>query len=76
MSNSMDAPPKSIKDRLAQSKPNVGAWLDVKFSIIAEAMVSSWGFHFLVIDMEHGAADVSQSENPVRPRTLRCRPDG
>ena len=61
MSNSMMPHQNRLKDRLAQSKPSVGAWLMSSSPIIAEAMVSM-GFHFLVIDMEHGAADVSQSE--------------
>lgn len=50
-----------LKDRLDQSKRSVGAWLMSNSPIIAEAM-ASMGFHFLVIDMEHGAADVSQAE--------------
>ena len=55
-----------LKDRLAQSKRSVGAWLMSSSPVIAEAM-ASMGFHFLVIDMEHGATDVSQAETLFRP---------
>ena len=61
MSKSLMPFQNRLKDRLAQSKRSVGAWLMSSSPIIAEAM-ASMGFHFLVIDMEHGAADVSQAE--------------
>ena len=50
-----------LKERLDQSKPSIGAWLTSDAPIMAEAM-ASMGFHFLVVDMEHGATDVSRAE--------------
>jgi 2-dehydro-3-deoxyglucarate aldolase len=50
-----------LKERIAQSRNCVGAWLVSNSPIMAEAM-ASMGFHFLVVDMEHGTADISQAE--------------
>ena len=52
----------SLKERLDQSLPCLGAWLTSDSTINAAAM-SSMGFHFLVVDLEHGCADISQAEN-------------
>jgi 2-dehydro-3-deoxyglucarate aldolase len=51
----------SLKQQLASSSPVIGAWLTSDSPIVTEAM-ASMGFQFLVVDMEHGAADVSRAE--------------
>ena len=61
MPNSLVPYQNRLKDRLVQSNRTIGAWMMSSSPIIAEA-IASMGFHFLVIDMEHGAADVSQVE--------------
>jgi 2-dehydro-3-deoxyglucarate aldolase len=50
-----------LKKRLEASNPCIGAWLTSNSAIMAEAM-ASMGFQFLVVDMEHGAADISMAE--------------
>ena len=50
-----------LKARLAERKPCLGAWLLSGASVAAEAM-TSLGFHWLCVDMEHGSADISQVE--------------
>ena len=51
----------TLKQRLNNSQVCIGAWLTGNSPIMAEAMATV-GFHFLVVDMEHGAADISQAE--------------
>ena len=53
--------PNPIKARLAEGKPCLGAWLMSGAPVAAEAM-ASLGFHWLCVDMEHGANDISQVE--------------
>lgn len=48
----------ALKKRIAASELTIGAWLGVPEPLIAEAMASC-GFDWMVVDMEHGAIDVS-----------------
>lgn len=49
-----------IRARLKAGKPCLGAWLGIPHPLSAEAMASQ-GFHWLAVDMEHGAASVDQA---------------
>ena len=51
----------SLKTRLSEGKPCIGAWLTSGSPINAEAM-ASLGFDWLCVDMEHGSSDISQVE--------------
>lgn len=46
----------SIKTRLRQGQPCIGAWSTVPSPAVAEAMASC-GFHWLAVDLEHSAID-------------------
>ena len=50
-----------LKKRLEGAKPCLGAWLTTD-STSNTMVMASLGFHFLVVDLEHGCADISQVE--------------
>jgi len=56
-----EAKTSPLKSRLADGIPCIGGWLTTGSSQIAEA-VASLGFDWIVLDMEHGSADLSQAE--------------
>src|SRR3954471_21034594 len=47
----------ALRARLAQGKAVVGTWVSSSSPEVAEAL-ASMGFDWLVVDMEHGTADV------------------
>lgn len=48
---------ETLKQRLRSGRPCIGAWSTVASPVVAEAMASC-GFHWLAVDMEHGAIDL------------------
>lgn len=52
---------QTLKQRMAAGLPCIGAWSTVPSPIVAEAMASC-GFHWLAVDMEHGAVDVADAQ--------------
>ena len=51
-----------IKARLADGQPTIGAWLTVNSEQVADALASI-GFDWVVVDFEHGSADVADAAN-------------
>lgn len=61
----MQIPPNAFRAALAAGRPPIGSWLMMDSVVSAEAM--SWaGFDFLVVDMEHSAADVAGARGQMQ----------
>lgn len=61
----MELPRNGFTTALASGKVPVGAWLMMDSPVSAEAM-SFAGFDFLVVDMEHSAADVAGARGQLQ----------
>ncbi len=61
----MELPRNRFKASLSSGRPAVGSWVMMDSPVSAEAM--SWsGFDFLVVDMEHSAADVAGARGQLQ----------
>jgi 2-keto-3-deoxy-L-rhamnonate aldolase RhmA len=56
---------KSLKKSLELSELTVGSWLQIGNTTIAEVMVQA-GFDWLVVDMEHSAISIDQTQLLIR----------
>ena len=56
---------RNLKERLRRAEVTIGSWITIGNEIIAEIMARQ-GFDWLVIDMEHSAIDLSQTQNLAR----------
>lgn len=50
-----------LKNKLKSGKPVIGSWINTASPIVAELMAST-GFDFLVVDAEHSAVDIPQTQ--------------
>ncbi|MDR2589027.1 MAG: hypothetical protein LBC67_06330 [Spirochaetales bacterium] len=54
-----------VKKKLLEGKPSFGSWIQVPHPAVAE-MLSSCGFDWLAVDMEHSDASVSEYSAVIR----------
>lgn len=66
----------NLKDRLKKGVPAIGSWINTASPIVAELMAKC-GFHFLTVDVEHSAVDLSQVQQlfqAIKAGNFDCAP--
>jgi 2-keto-3-deoxy-L-rhamnonate aldolase RhmA len=66
----------NIKEKLQESRPVLGSWLNTASPVVAELMATS-GFDFLTVDVEHSPVDLPQAQSlfqAIKAGSAACAP--